>query len=195
MENNQDNHQQGYNPPPPQQGYNPPPPQGYNQPPHYQQQNSQQQYGYNPAPQYQYPPAPVPPSINKWNWGAFLFMPFWGWGNKVMLPFYIWLGYIALSFVGAAVPVISSATSIGYFVAIIIFGVKGNEMAWRTGNFRTIEEFETTQRTWNKAGKYSFFISIALSVIYMIIITFLILTNMFVLEGMMDGFTDYYYYN
>ncbi|MFP4414109.1 serine/threonine protein kinase, partial [Coleofasciculus sp.] len=78
---------------------------------------------------------PVPDEIKGWNWGAF-FMPYlWPLTNKV------WIGLLAL------VP------QVGWLMAIVL-GVKGNEWAWKSRKWRSIEQFKAHQRGWTIAGLF-----------------------------------------
>jgi len=75
--------------------------------------------------------AVVPPELAGWNWGAFLLTWIWGIGNGV------WLALLAL------VPI----PLVGLAVAILL-GVKGNEWAWQSKKWESIERFRRTQRIW-----------------------------------------------
>ena len=76
---------------------------------------------------------PVPAEIKGWNWGAFLAAPFWPLTNRVGIGVLAW------------VPIV------GFWVAIAL-GVKGNEWAWRSRKWRSIEHFKAHQRSWAIAG-------------------------------------------
>lgn len=77
----------------------------------------------------------VPDEIKGWNWGAFL-MP-WVWP----LTNHVWIGLTAW------VP------SAGWVVVVAIaLGSKGNEWAWRSRKWRSIEQFKAHQRGWAIAG-------------------------------------------
>lgn len=75
----------------------------------------------------------VPEEIKGWNWGAFLLAPFW------LLPNRVWIGLLTW------VPVV------GFWVAIAL-GVKGNEWAWKSRRWKSIDSFKTHQRRWAIAG-------------------------------------------
>jgi len=77
--------------------------------------------------------AVVPQEIKGWNWGAFLLGVIWGAGNNVW-----W----------------SLLTFIPYFDIIWIFvmGAKGNEWAWRSKKWDSIEHFKNTQKKWRNWG-------------------------------------------
>jgi hypothetical protein len=75
----------------------------------------------------------VPPEIQGWNWGAFLISPIWSIGNGV------WIGL--LSFV----------PYVGIGMAIYL-GIKGNELAWKSKRWQSIEQFKSAQRSWAIAG-------------------------------------------
>ena len=91
---------------------------------------------------------PVPDEIKGWNWGAFLMPYLWPFTNKV------WIGLIAL------VP------QVGWLMAIAL-GVKGNEWAWKSRRWRSIEQFKAHQRGWTIAG---LFIGIPMAWIYISIL-------------------------
>jgi serine/threonine protein kinase len=78
-------------------------------------------------------PEPVPEEILGWNWGAFLLPWLWLWTNQV------WCGLFCF------VP------QIGWFMAIAM-GAKGNEWAWKSREWRSIEHFKEHQRGWAIAG-------------------------------------------
>ncbi|NEP02519.1 MAG: hypothetical protein F6K58_28500 [Symploca sp. SIO2E9] len=79
------------------------------------------------------PKVPIPEEIKGWNWGAFLIPWLWPVTNNV------WVGLLAL------VP------QIGWLVAIAI-GFRGNEWAWKSKRWRSIEHFKAHQRGWAIAG-------------------------------------------
>ena len=74
-------------------------------------------------------PEPVPPEIDRWNWGAFLLNWIWGIGNNT---------YIALltliPFVGLVMP--------------FVLGAKGSAWAWRNGRWDSVAHFRRVQRQW-----------------------------------------------
>ncbi|AFY48941.1 serine/threonine protein kinase [Nostoc sp. PCC 7524] len=75
----------------------------------------------------------VPEEIQGWNWGAFLLPWFWLWSNQV------WFGLFCF------VP------QIGWIMTIAL-GAKGNEWAWKSRHWRSIEQFKDHQRGWAIAG-------------------------------------------
>ncbi|NDJ23562.1 protein kinase [Nostoc sp. B(2019)] len=75
----------------------------------------------------------VPEEILGWNWGAFLLPWLWLWPNQV------WFGLFCF------VP------QIGWVMAIAL-GAKGNEWAWKSRQWRSIEHFKAHQRGWAIAG-------------------------------------------
>jgi len=75
-------------------------------------------------------PKPIPPEIDRWNWGAFLLNWIWGVGNNT---------FIAL------------LTLIPFFGLIImpfVLGAKGIRWAWRNGRWDSVEHFKRVQRLW-----------------------------------------------
>lgn len=75
----------------------------------------------------------VPAEIQGWNWGAFLLAPFWLVANRV------WIG------------VLSWVPILGFWMAIAL-GVKGNEWAWKSRRWESIEHFQKSQKRWAIAG-------------------------------------------
>ena len=75
----------------------------------------------------------VPEEILGWNWGAFLLPWFWLWTNQV------WYGLFCF------VPQ-------GWWIMAIALGAKGNEWAWKSRQWRSIEQFKAHQRGWAIAG-------------------------------------------
>ncbi|MEH1834745.1 MAG: serine/threonine-protein kinase [Nostoc sp.] len=75
----------------------------------------------------------VPEEILGWNWGAFLMPWLWMWPNQV------WYGLFCF---------IPNA----WWVMAIALGAKGNEWAWKSRRWRSIEQFKAHQRGWAIAG-------------------------------------------
>lgn len=84
----------------------------------------------------------IPDAIKGWNWGAFLLGGFWSAGNKV------WIGLIC--FIPFIIPY-AWVTVIGWAMAGVL-GVKGNEWAWKSRRWASIEQFKTHQKNWTIAG-------------------------------------------
>ncbi len=77
--------------------------------------------------------AVIPSEIKGWNWGAFFLGWIWGIGNSV------WLALISI------IPYVG-------FVMSIVLGVKGNEWAWKSKRWNSVEHFKNTQKTWAWVG-------------------------------------------
>lgn len=76
--------------------------------------------------------AMVPAEIRGgWNWGGFLLGWIWAVGNGAFL----W-------------------AVVAFFVPFfnIVLGFKGNEWAWQSKQWNSVDHFRQTQRTWTKAG-------------------------------------------
>jgi hypothetical protein len=124
---------------PPNQQY-----QQYQQDPPYQSYPGQQYQQPYPVQQYE-----APPEIRKWNWGAFMFGFYWGIGTRT------WIALLSL------IPCFN-------FVFIFILGAKGNEWAWKTGEYKDIETFKAVQESWSRAGFVSFWIFVGVLALYII---------------------------
>src|ERR1700684_1348876 len=81
-------------------------------------------------PQVPIEPKPIPPEIDRWNWGAFLLSWIWGVGNNT---------FIALL---ALIPIF------GPLVTPFVLGAKGSAWAWRNGRWDSVEHFKRVQRKW-----------------------------------------------
>jgi hypothetical protein len=77
--------------------------------------------------------AAVPEEIRGWNWGAFLLNWIWGIGNKVWISLLCFVPFANL-------------------IMIFVLGAKGNEWAWQSKTWNSIEHFKKTQRTWMLVG-------------------------------------------
>lgn len=90
--------------------------------------------------------AVIPPEIRGWNWGASLLGWIWAVGNKRYNVAVYGLAIYMLSFLLGPV---------GWAAELaidILLGVKGNEWAWQSNKWKSIEHFRKTQKTWLKWG-------------------------------------------
>jgi hypothetical protein len=78
-------------------------------------------------------PKPLPPEIDRWNWGAFFLSWIWGIGNATP---------IALL---ALVPLVG-------FVMLFVLGARGSRWAWRNKRWDSVEHFKRVQRKWAISG-------------------------------------------
>lgn len=120
----------------------------------------------------------IPPEIKKFNWGAFVFGWIWGVGNKTYLallgllpiiPYVVWIFGISN---GSFAPP-SFLMIVGWIFGIVwmfVLGFKGNEWAWKAGEFKNPEEFLVIQRTWNRAGFVCFLVYLAVIIISIILL-------------------------
>jgi len=74
-------------------------------------------------------PKPIPPEIDRWNWGAFLLNWIWGVGNNT---------FIALL---TLIPIVG-------FIMPFVLGAKGSKWAWHNGRWDSVEHFKRVQRRW-----------------------------------------------
>jgi hypothetical protein len=89
--------------------------------------------------------AAVPPEIIGWSWGAFSLTWLWGVSNRV------WISLIAL----IPFPLVSIAM-------MVILGIKGNEWAWQSKKWDSIEQFQKCQRDWKIWGIIALFAPVVL---------------------------------
>jgi hypothetical protein len=86
---------------------------------------------------------PFPPELAGWNWGAFFMGWIWALGMSNVISFLL---CFFLSGIGN-----------------IIIGIKGNEWAWSSRKFDSVEQFRAVQHTWAVWGVVLFIISILIS--------------------------------
>ena len=100
---------------------------------------------------------PIPPQLNRWNWGAFLLNWIWGLGNGT---------YIALLMF---VPLVN-------IVMLFVLGAKGSEWAWKNQQWSSDEQFLKTQRHWAIAG--FIVVSCLLLVVGLVVLLFVTVTSL-----------------
>lgn len=96
----------------------------------------------------------VPEEIKGWNWGAFLISPFWMLSNRV------------------GIGVLTYVPIVGFWVAIAL-GIKGNEWAWKSRKWESVEQFKQHQKKWAIAG---IVLGISVNLIVWNILIFLLLS-------------------
>lgn len=101
----------------------------------------------------------VPAEIQGWNWGAFLLPGFWCLTNQVWIGLIAWLDLSLITF-GLAWPIMG-----------IILGIKGNEWAWKSRNWRSVTGFKRHQRAWTVVG---FFVLTVILLLVLLLLIFLI---------------------
>lgn len=89
-------------------------------------------------------PGEVPPGIRRWNWGAFLLSWVWGIAHGV------WISLLVF------IPVIN-------LVVPFYLGLKGNELAWKTGRWTDVDAYLERQKKWAVAGVIVAVISIIIT--------------------------------
>ncbi|MYN19521.1 zinc-ribbon domain-containing protein [Rugamonas sp. FT107W] len=88
---------------------------------------------YAPSPAANPLPVALPDGVKGWSWGAFLLNWIWAIGNRT------WIGLLAI---------------IPYVGIVVAFwlGFKGREMAWKNGQWESIEHFNRVQKKWSRWG-------------------------------------------
>jgi hypothetical protein len=95
------------------------------------------------SPQVVADPKPVPPEIDRWNWGAFLLNWIWGVGNNTFIALLTLIPLVGL-------------------VMVFVLGAKGSRWAWRNGRWDSVEHFKRVQRRWAIWGAVVWIAAIAL---------------------------------
>lgn len=104
----------------------------------------------------------VPSEIIGWNWGAFFLPGLWCLTNHVWIGLVAWLD-----------PTLISSLLLPWFTTGVVLGAKGNEWAWKSRSWRSIEAFKAHQRAWAIAGW-----SVAMSILLLIILLVLFLIGL-----------------
>jgi len=100
----------------------------------------------------------IPIEIKKWNWGAAGLTWIWGvyhgvW--KAMLVLFL----VRIPFVGLFVSLI----------VIVFLGLKGNELAWKSQKYESVEKFLQSQNKWKKWGIIVLVLQLVFIVMYFVI--------------------------
>ena len=89
--------------------------------------------------------ATVPEEVKGWSWGAFALTWIWGVCNGVLIALLCFIPIFGIAWA-------------------FVLGIKGNEWAWRNKKWDSIEQFKSTQSSWNIAGIIVFAIAIVVLV-------------------------------
>lgn len=92
-------------------------------------------------------PTAQQPNLSAWNWGAFFLPGLWGLFNGCW-----WLFLLQM----IPVPLVIN----------IVAGLKGSEWAWNNKQWNSVQDFESTQNTWFKAGLILFIIGVIFPLLY-----------------------------
>ncbi|WP_421725566.1 cytochrome c oxidase assembly factor Coa1 family protein [Bauldia sp.] len=76
---------------------------------------------------------PIPPRLDRWNWGAFLLNWIWGIGNSTYIALLMFIPGVNL-------------------VMVFVLGARGSRWAWRNRIWADEDHFRRTQRNWARAG-------------------------------------------
>ncbi|MDX2214714.1 MAG: serine/threonine-protein kinase [Oculatellaceae cyanobacterium bins.114] len=80
----------------------------------------------------------IPDEVPGWNWGAFLLPGLWCINNQVWIGLLSWSGF--------------ATAMVGWLIGGFVLGVKGNEWAWKSRHWRSLEVFKRNQRNWAIGG-------------------------------------------
>ncbi|MFK5980983.1 MAG: cytochrome c oxidase assembly factor Coa1 family protein [Rhizobiaceae bacterium] len=76
---------------------------------------------------------PIPPELDRWNWGAFWLNWIWGIGNSTYIALLMFVPFVGI-------------------VMIFVLGAKGSKWAWKNRLWENEEHFIRTQRKWARFG-------------------------------------------
>ncbi len=130
-------------------GYDNPNSQVYNSQNNYQNSNGTLNY---PKPENSLPINPNAgrtQPVTGWSWGAAMYGWIWGIANGTYLPLLALIPFLNMFW-------------------WIVCGIKGHEWALNSGMWKTVEEFNAVQKSWNRAGKVAFWFTVIFVGIYII---------------------------
>ncbi len=81
--------------------------------------------------------------LDKWNWGAALLSWIWALAHHKF-------GYAFLFFTLSRLPDYWGGAAT--LISMVVFGVYGNQWAWEEKQWKSLDEFIVTQKTWAKWG-------------------------------------------
>lgn len=110
----------------------------------------------------------VPDEIQGWNWGGFLLPGIWCLSNRV------WIGLVAW-----VDPTLVLSLGMPWLTMGVILGVKGNEWAWKSRQWRSVSEFKAHQRAWAIAGWLIMGTITAIAIAILVIVGLLLLLGIF----------------
>jgi len=76
---------------------------------------------------------PIPPALNRWNWGAFFLNWIWGLGNSTYIALLMFVPFVNI-------------------VMVFVLGAKGSQWAWKNRIWADEAHFVKTQRNWARAS-------------------------------------------
>jgi hypothetical protein len=85
--------------------------------------------------------AKLPQTLHGFNWAAFVMN--WAWA--IGMRFWWGVLYLPMSFILGMLSPLGSLASLGIALA---FGLKGNQWAWQSRKWESVEQFRKTQRVW-----------------------------------------------
>ncbi|TVQ18274.1 MAG: serine/threonine protein kinase [Leptolyngbya sp. DLM2.Bin15] len=88
---------------------------------------------------------PMPPEVPGWNWGAFLLPGIWCLNNQVWWGLLAWTSWFTVGLSGLTV-------GLSWLVVGGLLGAKGNEWAWKSRGWKSVEAFQANQRAWAIGG-------------------------------------------
>ena len=94
--------------------------------------------------------AAVPRELGDWNWGGFMLTWIWGIGNRVWWSFLVFVPWL------------------GAMVIPWILAFKGNEWAWQSKHWDSIDQFKRVQRSWAVWGIACYVVSTLILLIVII---------------------------
>jgi len=115
----------------------------------------------------------VPDEIPGWNWGAFLLPGLWSITNQVWIGLLAWADFSVIT-----LPLTFGTT---WPIMAVILGVKGNEWAWKSRSWSSIQEFKRHQRRWAIAG---FLIMGVILIIFSLIFVALLAMGIFLIGNL-----------
>ncbi len=117
------------------------------------------------------PSTGAPGLVGQWSWAGFMFNWLYLIGHNVVgLGIALVIAMVVAPLIFIWIPIIGPILVLLVDLAIALFvAIKGHELAWNSGTFKTSEEFMAAQRVMNTMGKVWFFVTLVLTVIWILI--------------------------
>jgi hypothetical protein len=108
-----------------------------------------------------------PPNLKSFNWGALMLNWIWSIGNNT------WIGLLVLlPLLANFIPTTNNSVQLFNIVSLVMsiaLGMYGNRWAWKNKKWKSVEHFQKTQKSWNKAAFALFIIGLIIGVATVVI--------------------------
>jgi len=115
----------------------------------------------------------MPEELKAFNWGAFWLTFIWGSAYNIRITYLVLLSSL--------IPFVGILLTLGLS---IYFGTKGNEWAWKSNKFSSIQSFKQSQKMWAISGWIFALLGISLLIGCLIFLNSLLKANNFNIDDL-----------